>query len=83
MLLTAAGSLIVIVAGIALLHRFFRRRSPLPAQFGHGDQEEEEEEEEVNSREVWRILKRAPHTRSTRERRIISDWQRGQDPFEL
>ena len=79
MLLTAAGSLIVIIAGVVLLHRFFRRRSPLPAQFGHGDQEEEE----VSSREVWKILKRAPHTRSTRERRIISNWQRRQDPFEL
>ena len=84
MILAAAGSLIVIIAGVtALLHRFFCHRSPSPAQLGYGGQEEEEEGEEAGSGEVWRILKKAPHMRSARERLIVSNWQRQQDPFQM
>ena len=44
------------------------------------DEEEEDENEEVK---IWKILKKAAHLRSAKERIAAEDWSKRQDPFQL
>ena len=40
----------------------------------------EEEDEEVK---IWKILKKAAHLRSAKERIAVDNWSKQQDPFQL
>ena len=59
-----------------------------PALHGPAAAEQEEEEvlqaeEEDEEVKIWKILKKATHVRSPKERIAVDNWSMQQDPFQL